>query len=101
MLKSLERNIASVHERIVFLAPSVASVDEVFANVTVDSTEHDRLVQQVQRMRGRIYLNDGAIDAGQLTAEGLHRTSEDEQGWHMLLLNGEQQVAACALYVDH
>ena len=101
MLKTLERNIASVNERVVLLAPSVASVGEVFRNVDVDRGRHEQLVRDVQKLRGSIYLKDGAIRSEQLSSDGLHQTPEDEKGWHMLLLNEQHQVSACALYLEH
>src|SRR5688572_21655511 len=101
MLKALERNIASVDERIVLLAPSVASVANFFKNVDVDADRHGRLVADVQRFRGSIYLHDGAITHQDVSADGLHQTPEDDSGWHVLLLNKQQQITASALYLEH
>lgn len=101
MLKALERDIVSMNERVVLLAPSVASVGEVFQNVDVDWHRHEQLVRNVQRFRGSIYLKDGAIQSEQLSSDGLHETPEDENAWHMLLLDAKHQVKACALYLEH
>jgi hypothetical protein len=101
MLKALDRNIASVSDRIVFVAPSTAAVSDTFHNVNVDAGRHERLVRDVQRMRGSIYVKDGALQPHQLTADGRHQTPEDETSWHMLLLDRHQQVTACALYLEH
>lgn len=101
MLKALERNIASAAGRIVFVAPSVGAVSNMFRNVEIDGTRHRKLIRDVQRMRGSIYLKDGALTKHQLTSDGLHRTEEDETSWHMLLLNKDQEVNACALYLEH
>jgi len=101
MLKALERNIASVDERIVLVAPSVASVSDFFKNVDVDADRHRQLVRDVQRFRGSIYLHDGAITHQDVSADGLHQTPEDDSGWHVLLLNKPQQITASALYLEH
>jgi hypothetical protein len=101
MLKALDRNIASVSDRIVFVAPSTAAVSETFRQVDVDAGRHQRLVRDVQRMRGSIYVKDGALQPQQLTADGRHQTPEDETSWHMLLLDKQQRVTACALYLEH
>jgi hypothetical protein len=101
MLKLLDRTIASASERIVFLAPSSESVSDVFHNVEIDGLRHQQLVWDVQRMRGSIYVSDGAIEPHQLTTDGRHQTPEDETSWHMLLLNDQRKVAACALYLEH
>jgi hypothetical protein len=101
MLKALDRNIATASDRIVFVAPSTAAVSETFHNVDVDAGRHQRLVRDVQRMRGSIYVKDGALQPHQLTADGRHQTPEDETSWHMLLLDKQQRVTACALYLEH
>src|ERR1044072_2641944 len=101
MLKELDRNIAAASQRIVFVAPSEKSVSDVFQNVEVDGQRHRQFVRDVQRMRGSIYLKDGALQPHQLTADGLHQTPEDETSWHMLLVDKTQRVTACALYLEH
>jgi len=101
MLKALERDIVSMNERVVLLAPSVASVGDAFRNVDIDQHRHGELVRDVQRLRGSIYLKDGAIRNEQLSSDGLHQTPEDEHSWHMLLLDRKHRVKACALYLEH
>lgn len=101
MLKALDRNIAMASDRIVFVAPSTAAVSETFRHIDVDAGRHQRLVRDVQRMRGSIYVKDGALQPHQLTADGRHQTPEDETSWHMLLLDKHQRITACALYLEH
>jgi hypothetical protein len=101
MLKALDRNIAAVSDRIVFVAPSTEVDSETFRHIDVDAGRHQRLVSDVQRMRGSIYVKDGALQPHQLTADGRHQTPEDETSWHMLLLDKHQRVTACALYLEH
>src|SRR5215510_4550012 len=101
MLRALDRNIASVGDRIVFVAPSIAALSETFSHIVVDAGRHERLVRDVQRMRGSIYVKDGALQPHQLTADGRHQTPEDETSWHMLLLDKHRRVTACALYLEH
>jgi hypothetical protein len=101
MLKALDRNIAAVSDRIVFVAPSTEIDSETFRHIDVDAGRHQRLVRDVQRMRGSIYVKDGALQPHQLTADGRHQTPEDETSWHMLLLDKHQRVTACALYLEH
>jgi hypothetical protein len=101
MLKALERDIVSMNERVVLLAPSVASAGGFFRNVDVDRYRHEQLVREVQEFRGSIYLKDGAIQSDQLSFDGLHQTPEDEHAWHMLLLDTKHRVKACALYLEH
>jgi hypothetical protein len=101
MRNALDRNIAAAKERIVFVAPSIGAVPDLFRDVVVDASQHRQLVRDVQRMRGGIYLKDGAIQEQQLTPDGLHQTEEDETAWHMLLLDKGRRVSACASYLEH
>jgi hypothetical protein len=100
MLKTLERNLSSVEQRIVLVAPSEESVSDFFDNVHVNAERHSALIGEIQRFRGGIYLQDGAVQRHELTADGRHETPEDDKAWHMLLVN-KQKLSACALYHEH
>ena len=100
MLSLLERTIASADQRLVVLAPPRAPVPDFFRNVPADTAMHDVLVEAVQRLRGRVYLEDGAIRPDHLTEDGLHRTPEDDRAWHLLILN-RNRVSACVWYLEH
>jgi hypothetical protein len=100
MLKLLERNIASIERRLVLLAPPSSSIGPFFRNIHTDEAYHQALVHELQRLRGSIYLEDGALERQQLSSGGLHVTPEDEKSWHMLFLNGSR-VNACVWYLQH
>jgi hypothetical protein len=101
MLKLLERNIASVDERLVLLAPPQAVVPPQFRNVTYDYLSHRALVREMQRLRGSVYLEEGNVRFDQLTPEGLHETPEDARSWHLLMRDRGGRVSACAWYLEH
>jgi len=101
MLRLLERNIAAIEERLILLAPSPSSVGEGFRNVTFDWRVHAERVREMQRLRGKVYLEDGAIERRHLSIEGLHRTPEDERSWHLLMLGRDGGISACAWYLEH
>jgi hypothetical protein len=101
MLKLLERNIASVERRLVLLAPSGAASSRAFKNVTVDSTQHSRLVREMQAVRGAIYLDEGNLKHHQLSVDGRHQTPEDERSWHLLWTDSSGHVSSCAWYLEH
>jgi hypothetical protein len=48
----------------------------------------------MQRLRGRVYLEDGAIEAGHLT-NGKHRADVDELSWHLLVVDQDDRVCGC------
>jgi hypothetical protein len=58
-------------------------------------------VREVQRLRGRIYLEDGAIQPHQLSEDGLHQTREDDRSWHLLFTDREHRVTSCAWLLEH
>ncbi len=100
MLKLLERSVASIGERMILLAPPNAYGHEFFRNVEVNVPLRSALVRQMQRLRGGIYLQDGAISQQQLIG-GRHQTPEDEKSWHLLMLDRQQQVTSCVWYMEH
>jgi hypothetical protein len=101
MRRLLERNITSIEQRLVLLAPPQGSLPPVFNNVTVDADRRHQLIREMQRLRGQIYLRDGALQPQQLSPDGLHQTPEDEKSWHLLMLNKDSRVTACAWYLEH
>ena len=101
MLSLLERGIATVEQRLVLVAPPGARVPAAFKRVMVDSVRHDRLVIEMQAMRGRVYLQGGYLTSEQLSAGGLHRTPEDKQSWHLLMTDANGRVSSCGWYLNH
>jgi hypothetical protein len=99
--KLLHRSIAAVDGRLVLVTPPNASIPASFENVEVDPIRRAELVSDVQRLRGRIYLRDGAVESHQLTHDGLHQTPEDERSWHLVMLDKSRRVDACVWYLEH
>lgn len=101
MLSLLERNITRIHRRFVLVAPPDAGLPQVFNRVSEDAARHAGLIDRLQRLRGNVYLEDGAVHAGELSADGRHLTPEDNRSWHLLMLNEQGGVNACAWYMQH
>lgn len=101
MLKLLERRVAGIDHRLVLLAPPDARIPPSLRQVTVSGADRERLVRAVQRLRGAVYLEDGAVERHQLSSDGLHRTPEDDRSWHLLLLNAVRRITACVWYLEH
>ncbi len=55
----------------------------------------------MQKMRGRIYLNDGAITPEDLTPDGRHVMRGDLRSWHLLLLGESESVVGCMRVLLH
>src|SRR5437660_12082167 len=69
MLRLLERSIDSLDQRLLLLAPP-GWVPSFFHSIDVNAERHQQLVREMQQMRGKIYLSDGAIRADQLSSDG-------------------------------
>jgi hypothetical protein len=88
----------SCQRRVVLLAPALSAVPHGFADAIVSPDDHEHLFAQMQRLRGRIYLEDGAIREDQLTADGRHQQSVDAESWHLLAVAPDGVVQGCARY---
>ena len=97
----LHRSITNVDNRLVLLAPPDGPVPASFENVDVNPARHAGLIADLQGLRGRIYLRDGAVESQQLTRDGLHQTPEDEKSWHLLMLDKLGRVEACVWFMHH
>jgi hypothetical protein len=58
-------------------------------------------MEELQRLRGRVYISDGAIPPHQLTPDGRHVQDADYRSWHLLGLSQELGVVSCARYWHH
>jgi hypothetical protein len=83
------------------LAPCDAHVPQSFRHVIVDPMHHERILTQLQRLRGRVYLRDGAIEPWQLSDDGRHCLDVDNDSWHVVSLHPNGEVIACARYRPH
>jgi hypothetical protein len=52
----------------------------------------------MQRLRGRIYLDDGAIRPSDLKSGGRHISDLDGDSWHLLTLSGTGSVLGCTRF---
>ena len=84
----------------VLLAPSQDAASQ-FDQASVDSLRHRRLLAEAQRLRGRIYLKDGAIQRSELLADDRHIQAADDQAWHLLTVDQNEAVVSCIRYFAH
>ncbi|MBN9662094.1 MAG: hypothetical protein J0H49_28110 [Acidobacteria bacterium] len=59
------------------------------------------MLGEVQRLRGRIALQEGALQASQLTADGRDASSLDARSWHLLSLGSSGRVEGCVRMLVH
>jgi predicted GNAT family N-acyltransferase len=87
--------------RFQLLAPSQSPAHGNFGRSKVNEQLHRQYLHEVQRLRGRVYLKDGAIQACELQDDGRFHMRHDEQCWHLLLIDEAGQVIGCARYLVH
>lgn len=101
MLRLIESSVASIEQRLVLIAPPQASYFDSFSNVINDTERHGRLIDEMQTLRGSIYLQEGNVTRSGLTADGRHQTAEDHRSWHLLMTDDDGRVRSCALFLLH
>jgi len=87
--------------RLLLLAPRDAEVPPVFQNVQADAARHQELLADMQRVRGNVYLEDGAIERGELSDDGRHNIDIDRDSWHLLATDESGEVCGCVRYRPH
>jgi hypothetical protein len=100
MLRLIEGSIAALERQLVLVAPVEASSFDGFDKVTNDTPLHRRLIHEMQRLRGSIYLSEGNLNRDQLTADGRHHAPEDDKSWHLLMTDRRGRVRSCVLYLE-
>ena len=87
-----------IREELVLLAPRDSFIPTSFTRCSADRHRHARWLRETQKVRGSIYLADGALQASQLSPDGRHVQASDEDSWHLLAVNGNGEVQGCARY---
>lgn len=87
--------------QLILLAPDGARFPERFREATVCGKRYDSLLGAMQKLRGSIYLQDGAIQPNQLEIDGRHVVRADLDSWHVLSLDANGKVAGCSRYHSH
>lgn len=88
--------------RFQLLAPSqTRSTVGSFTRSKIDEQLYSHYLSAMQRLRGRIYLSDGAIQSCEVDDDGKFRMRGDKQGWHFLLTDDSDEVIGCARYLVH
>jgi hypothetical protein len=90
----------SPSRKLVLLAPSAARVPGLFRAKETDRRRHQGLLEQMQRLRAEVYLQDGAIDASSLV-DGRHQSELDPVSWHLLVVNEKGRVQGGARFHQH
>jgi hypothetical protein len=91
----------NTNRRFILVSPPGTPLNGTFRHVNGDTDWRRKLLEDMQRLRGSVYLRDGAISEGDLTSDGRHVQSIDEESWHLLILNPANRVVGCTRYLQH
>ena len=72
-----------------------------FRRVRHDPSRYQQLLAQAQMLRGRVYLQDGAIQPWQLCSGSRYIQKADGASWHLLTVDENEKVTACLRYLAH
>jgi len=86
--------------RFVLLAPTSARIPALFSRTEADWTSYWKLLHEMQRLRGRVYVQDGAIEQSCLI-DGRHQCATDISSWHLLVLNSLGHICGCLRLHEH
>jgi hypothetical protein len=87
--------------RFTLLAPPQASIPWNFRRAESDRAFHARMLERVQKLRGKVYADDGAVLKSQLAPGGLHQEPVDKLAWHVLALDDCMRLHGCSRYLAH
>jgi hypothetical protein len=74
-------------------------VPPVFTRVDADENAYFGRLEKLQRLRGTLYLEDGAIEPWQLTEDGRHCVEADEMSWHLLSMQDGEAMGCARLQI--
>jgi hypothetical protein len=94
----LVSNADSASKRLIILAPAEGEIPDSFLQVEENPERYERLLVDMQTLRGARYLKDGAISPQQLSGNGRHQLAVDERSWHLLALNKDGSVCGGARF---
>jgi hypothetical protein len=83
------------------LAPANETLTRFPAAITFSRNLHSHLLSEMQRLRGRIYLADGALSVGDLDPWQRHVHPADSKSWHLLTLGSTGRVIGCTRLRRH
>jgi hypothetical protein len=92
---------SSCNHSLLLVAPSGASLEPFSGPIISSGQQHQKLIADMQRLRGSIYLEDRAIEESQLNSEGRHVCEWDAKSWHLLTMSAAGKVLGCLRFLKH
>jgi predicted GNAT family N-acyltransferase len=90
----------NVVRRFFLLAPP-GQLSFRFREVSADPDLHADALARVQQFRGHVYVEEGNLSSEDLAFDGRHVQAADTNSWHLLTMNGQNEVEACGRLLPH
>jgi hypothetical protein len=87
---------SSCNHSLLLVAPYGASLGSFTGPVISSEPHHQKLIAGMQRLRGSIYVEDGAIDSSELKSDGRHVSEWDDRSWHLLTISPGEKILGCS-----
>jgi hypothetical protein len=87
--------------RFQILAPPDNHPSDAFSGARIDDEVYSQQLASLQSLRGRVYLQDHAIQPWELDVQSRFPMPGDDLSWHFLLTDDEQEVIGCVRYLVH
>jgi len=102
MSSLLERAIESLDQRLVVVAPPEASIPRgLSCQVVNNEATRASLLCDVRRLRGRVYVADGAFQPDQLWQDERRYSSDDHRSWHLIMNAADGKPEGCIRVLPH
>jgi hypothetical protein len=92
----LDSSFSAANGSMILIAPSGGDVPRCFRRIEESGTRYESLLAEMQRLRGAVYLGDGAIAPWEIDEEGRHQLDIDSGSWQVLSRDSSGAVRGCA-----
>jgi len=99
-VKSISGSLDGEQRRFALLPPLGATAPSVFSGAERNNAAYWMLLSEMQRFRGAVYLEDGAISRRDFTLDGRHALDIDTQSWHLLALDQIGRICGCVRILE-
>ena len=97
-LQEAPPRLSPAERRLVLLAPRFDQIDDRLTEGSANPDRYEDLLTKLQRFRGSMYLQDGALRQSELEPDGRHSVDADYSGWHVVAVDNQDHVCGCSRY---
>src|SRR5215469_2898639 len=90
----------TANRALMLLAPADDCLQPFSGRIARSTRLHAELIAALQRHRGKVYLEDGAIAESELTGDR-HISPVDHNSWHLLIMGVSGKILGCTRFRRH